>query len=100
MKKILFLVISTLIFSLSNAEKISVFNGTQYDLNNFNCNFVTSSVLDRACYNSKDGIMVVQLKGKWYSYCSVSSYTFQNLVQAQSVGRYYNENVRGNFKCS
>jgi hypothetical protein len=39
--------------------------------------------------------MIIRLKGTYYHYCELPSSTFDALVSAESMGRYYNANIKG-----
>jgi hypothetical protein len=39
--------------------------------------------------------MLIDLNGTWYHYCSIPERTVNALLTAESVGDYYNAQVRG-----
>jgi hypothetical protein len=43
--------------------------------------------------------MLIQLNAVWYHYCGIDSGTVSHLLSAPSVGRYYNQAIKGRFDC-
>lgn len=70
------------------------------DLTPFSCEWVSrSSVVNRLCYDSKERYVVVNLTGTYYHYCEIPSSVVSAWRQADSMGRYYNAVVKGNYDC-
>jgi len=66
----------------------------------FNCEWVTrSSVVERLCYDPKEQYVIVNLGGTYYHYCEVPSGVVSEWRDADSMGRYYNAQIKGRFDC-
>ena len=83
----------------ADAETIDVKYYGSLDLKPFACTDVTrSSFINRACYDKAKQFMVVQLKGTYYPYCEMPAATYDAFLNASSMGRYYNANIKGSGK--
>ena len=69
------------------------------DLALLDCTDTESSFVHQVCYDTKKRFMVILLRNTRYPYCGIPPETVDALVKAGSVGRYYNENVKGTFDC-
>jgi hypothetical protein len=70
------------------------------DLKYFDCNDISrSSFIRRVCYDRNNEYMVISLHGTYYHYCEIDSGTVSSLLGADSMGRYYNANIKGRFDC-
>jgi hypothetical protein len=70
------------------------------DLAPFKCDTITrSSFIRRVCYDAENAYMLINLRGTWYHYCKIDSGTVSTLKAAKSMGRFYNESIKGNFDC-
>lgn len=63
-----------------------------------------SSLVTRVCYNEEKSYMIIRLKQQDYHYCGVDPQTVSDLLTAQSMGRFYNQNIKvgatnGRFDC-
>jgi hypothetical protein len=84
----------------ANAETVFVKYRGDVDLKPFKCESVTrSSVVKRLCYDAKEKYVVVSLNGTYYHSCEVPAAVVSSWRQAESMGRFYNQNVKGNFDC-
>ena len=84
----------------SKAESVFVKYRGQVDLKPFACESVArSSLVKRLCYDSKEQYVIVSLNGTYYHYCEVPSSLVAAWHRADSMGRFYNQNVKGNFDC-
>lgn len=84
----------------ANAETVSVKYGGKVDLTPFHCESITrSSFINRLCYDSQEGYVIVSLNGTYYHYCEVPAGVVNEWRQADSMGRYYNAHVKGRFDC-
>jgi hypothetical protein len=83
------------------AETVDVKYRGKVDLSSFDCSPIkASSLVKRLCYDVARTYVVVQLKTTYYHYCDVGSETVAHWRAAPSLGRYYNENVKGGqFDC-
>ena len=61
-------------------------------------NSVTSSNLKRVSYNPRSHEMLIQFQsGAVYQYWDVPGNISQGLVQAESPGKFFNQNVRNRY---
>lgn len=81
-------------------ETVTVKYRGPVDLAPFNFEWVSrSSVVNRLCYDAKERYIVVNLTGAYYHYCEIPSSVVSAWRQAESMGRYYNAVVKGNYDC-
>jgi hypothetical protein len=80
----------------ASAETVCVKYGPcPLDLSAFKCTDTPkSSFVRRVCYNEPKNFMAIQLKAEWYPYCAVPTGAVEQLLNASSIGRHYNENFR------
>jgi hypothetical protein len=88
------------------AETVHVkYRADSVDLTHFECTGeLDSSVVKRVCYNRANAYMLIRLKGTWYHYCEIDADTVAALLEADSLGRFYNSNIKdsgtgGRFSC-
>jgi hypothetical protein len=66
----------------------------------FKCDTISrSSFIQRVCYDTKNAYMLINLSGTWYHYCEIDPATVTGLLTAESMGRFYNVSIKGNFDC-
>ena len=98
--KILALVILLLTSGLSSADIVIVKYRGPVDLTPFACESVTrSSFIQRVCYDSSEQYMLISLSGIYYHYCEIPAVTVNQLLNAESMGKYYNSAIKGRFDC-
>jgi hypothetical protein len=86
--------------SLAHAESVYVKYRGEVDLKYFDCNEITrSSFIERVCYDPQNEYMLISLNGTFYHYCEIDDGTVSSLLDAPSMGRFYNANIKGNFDC-
>lgn len=62
----------------------------------FECTDISrSSFITRVCYAAPEQYMVIRLKRTDYHYCSIPQNVVQDLMSADSMGQYYNQNIKG-----
>ena len=84
----------------THAESVYVKYRGEVDLKNFECtDTARSSFIRRVCYDSHEQYMVISLNGTFYHYCEIDPDTVSSLVNAASMGRFYNASIKGNFDC-
>jgi hypothetical protein len=82
--------------TLAKAETVEVKYRGPVDLKTFACQDVTrSSFIHRVCYDKANQYMVIQLRSTYYHYCELPEVTHKALMDAPSMGRYYNANIKG-----
>ena len=79
----------------AQAETVSVKYRGLVDLKPFACTTTVSSFVNRVCYDKSNSYMLILLNNTWYHYCEIGAHTVASLISAESVGRFYNENIRG-----
>jgi hypothetical protein len=78
------------------AETVSVKYRGPIPLDTFQCATIDrSSLVERVCYDSAQEYMVILLKGTYYHYCEIDQGTVDALLGAESMGRYFQANIRG-----
>jgi hypothetical protein len=99
---------SALIFGLVLATSIAAAKGEtvdvkyrgQVDLKSFDSADITrSSFIKRVCYDQPNKYMLINLNGTYYHYCQIDPETVTVLKTADSMGRYFNAEVKGHFDC-
>src|SRR5262245_15267622 len=81
-------------------ESVTVKYRGDVDLAPFSCQDVTrSSFIRRVCYDEAQNYMIISLNGTYYHYCRIDTGTVSNLLTADSMGRFYNAHIKGNFDC-
>ena len=92
-------VISILILcSAAQAETVDVKYRGPVDLKPFTCTNTVSSFVRRVCYDKAKSYMLILLNSTWYHYCEIDSGTVAALTGAESVGRFFNANIKGRGK--
>jgi hypothetical protein len=100
MKRVLLALAAVATANLSHAETVFVKYRGVVDLKPFRCESVSrSSFVNRVCYDRPKQYMLISLNGTYYHYCRIESSTVARLLQADSMGRYYNANIKGRFDC-
>ena len=88
------------IAGLASAETVNVKYRGGVDLKPFKCESITrSSLVNRVCYDAPESYMIINLQGTYYHYCEIDSGTVSQLLQAESMGRHYNQFIKGRFDC-
>ena len=60
--------------------------------------YVTSSNIQGVSYDRDTQTLYVQFKnGSEYSYASIPSDEYEELISATSVGSYFNDNIKGQY---
>jgi KTSC domain len=84
----------------AGAERVNVKYRGEVDLAPFDCTQIThSSFVRRICYDRSNSYRLVELNGTYYHYCEIDSETVAGLMRAESVGKFFNTNVKGLFDC-
>ncbi len=78
------------------AETVNIKYRGPVDLTPFACEAMTrSSFINRVCYDAANQYMIIKLKQTYYHYCEIDAGTVASLKAAESMGRYYNANIKG-----
>jgi hypothetical protein len=84
----------------ANAETVIVKYRGAVDLKPLKCETIyQSSVVKRLCYDAKEGYVVVNLNGTYHQYCEVPAFVVSGWRASNSMGDYFNKNVKGHFDC-
>lgn len=85
----------------SGTPIISYDDFDQYIGENFEYYDVDSTCFSTIGYDSKDQILYTQFldSGSEYLYLDVPEDVFDSLHDAESIGRYYNKNIKGSYEC-
>ena len=59
----------------------------------------SSSLIKDMHYDKNNKYLLVRLKNTYYHYCSIPSRVVTQWKQSTSLGRYYNQNIKGNYDC-
>lgn len=61
---------------------------------------VSSSMANAVGYNSDQQILQVEFhNGAVYQYADVDEHTWEELHQSESIGRFFNDEIRGRYEC-
>ena len=86
--------------SPARAESVYVKYRGEVDLKSFDCTDITrSSFINRVCYDEPNEYMLINLNGTYYHYCEIDAGSVSSLLNAPSMGAFYNANIKGNFDC-
>ena len=78
------------------SETIDVGDRESVDLKNFECRDITrSSIVQRVCYDRDQSRLIVAVNGAYDQYCNLPAATFEALMDAPSMGQFFNRNIRG-----
>jgi len=82
--------------SFVEAETVEVKYRGPVDLKPFICQDITrSSFVNRVCYDKPNQYMLIQLRSTYYHYCEIPDRTVAELLNAPSIGKFYNANIKG-----
>lgn len=80
----------------SAAESVLVKYRGPVSLDTFECTAIgRSSLVQRVCYDAAEHYMVILLKGTYFHYCEIGQATVDALLGAESMGKYFNTNIKG-----
>ncbi len=86
--------------SVAQAESVFVKYRGEVDLKPFDCtDIVRSSFIRRVCYDRRNEYMLISLNGTFYHYCEIDADTVSSLLNAPSMGKFYNVSIKGYFDC-
>lgn len=98
--RVLLSVVLALAAGAAHAERVYVKYRGEVDLAPFRCEEVTrSSLVQRLCYDSKSSYVIVKLTGTYYHFCGVPADVVRAWSASESMGRYFNSNIKGRFDC-
>ena len=90
------IVLALLAPTAAGSETVDVKYGGAVDLKPFACSDTPrSSFIQRVCYDKAQSYMLINLKGTYYHYCELPAATFDAFVAAPSMGKFYNQSIKG-----
>jgi len=81
------------------AEDVFVKYRGMLNIDRMNCEPMGGSFIHRLCFHPPTGYTVVLLGGTYYHYCNVPPRVIVSWTSADSMGRYYNTFIKGNYDC-
>lgn len=70
------------------------------DVSRYDCKNISSSFVNRICYDPKKLHILVLLKDTYYHYCDFPKSVLAQWLRSDSKGRYYVQNIKGRYNCS
>jgi hypothetical protein len=90
------LVLTALVTAPIGSETVSVADRGVVDLRPFACTDTPrSSIIQRVCYDKAQNYMLISVRGTYYQFCELPPATFDAFVTAASMGRFYNQKIKG-----
>ena len=78
------------------AEDVFVKYRGPVPLDTFQCEDISrSSFIQRVCYDDAQQYMIINLSGTYFHYCEIGSDTVAALMSAPSMGKFYNQVIKG-----
>ena len=78
------------------SEVVDVRDRGAVDLATFECRDTPrSTLIQRACYDRSQATLIVNVKGTYRQYCGLPGATFDGLMTAPSMGRFFKTNIAG-----
>jgi hypothetical protein len=96
MRSLIGIAIAALMAMPVMAESVDVKYWGYADLSTYDCVDTESSFVNRICYEADESHVVVLLRSTYYAYCQVESETVADWISADSIGRFYNQNIKSN----
>jgi len=63
------------------------------------CQSTDSSFVHQVCYDKERAVLRLLLKDKFYQYCGVSPAVHASLLDASSIGTFFNQYIKGRYRC-
>jgi hypothetical protein len=90
------LLVASVLSTPAIAESVIVKYRGLVDLSPFKCDEVSrSSFIHRVCYDAANQYMIILLQSTYYHYCEIDPATVGALMEAPSMGQFYNARIRG-----
>lgn len=83
----------------ANAEEVDVKYHGKVNLAYFRCERFSSNVVKRVCFDKSEKYLIVKLVDTYYHHCGIDEDLINEWRGADSKGRFYHQNIRGNFDC-
>lgn len=66
-------------------------------LETFVCTFLDRGIfIERICHDAVEQYMIIRLNGTYYHYCEIGAADVYLFLSAESMGEYFNANIKGN----
>jgi len=79
-----------------DSEAIDLRDRGAVDLATFECRDINrSSIIQRVCYDRAQSNLIVSVRGVYDQYCNLPPIIFDGLMNAPSMGQFFNRNIRG-----
>jgi hypothetical protein len=86
--------------TVARADCVAIkYRGTCVPLEKLDCTNTASSFVNEVRYDAKNSYMVILLNSTRYHDCGIPQAIVTALIDAGSVGRFYNSQVKGKFGC-
>jgi hypothetical protein len=90
------IIVTFLITAPVYSETVDVKYRGIVDLKPFACaDTPRSSFIQRVCYDRAQSYMLIDLRGIYYHYCELPAATFDAFMEAPSMGKFHNQNIKG-----
>jgi len=89
-------------FSLSARTIFVKYRDTLVDVDNGHfeeLGLKSSSLVKEMFYDEQGNYLLVSLKNTFYHYCGINRQIINTWVNSDSLGRFYLNNIKGNFDC-
>lgn len=84
----------------TSASTVTVKYIGDVSLDGFDCTPTPKSSFIRSiCADRKSGRVLTKLGSTWYQYCLVPNKVVDLWLRQDSLGRYYNQNIKSQFSC-
>ena len=85
-----------LLSATTGPEAVEVRDQGIVDITTFECHDTPrSTVIQRACYDQAEAILIVNFKGTYRQYCALPVKAFEAFMTAPSMGQFYKTNIEG-----
>ncbi len=82
--------------SFADADVVDVTDAGPIDLAPFVCTDITrSTMISRACYDETRRFAVLEVRSTYRQFCDMPKATFEALLDAPSMGQFYNKRIDG-----
>jgi len=78
------------------SETVQMKDRGAVDLTAFECRDINrSSLIQRVCYDKTQRYMIISVSGVYKQYCELPADVFGDLMDAPSMGQFFNLNIKG-----
>jgi hypothetical protein len=81
-------------YALATEQCVDVKYQGRMTLEHFECQKTNSSLVKAVCYNGDDDEMLLKLQDHFYLYCNMKDARYSDFMNAQSLGRYFVDNIK------